>query len=160
MTSQNNAERLFLDKGIAKLQPLLTAHGFEWDSGVQAISSGGPFANGFFRKGKLEIGLVVRDKKHLGCPSYSEGYGYAGHEDLFWALGHEGEMRLVHDYVEGKPSYAQSLHYKAKDGGDPFDAFLFDLEQVILPALKASQTEFSAALARAHKKFQKSLSGK
>ena len=148
---QKNAERLFLEAGVAKLQPLLAAHGFEYESGEQSVSSGGPFATGFFRREKLEIGLVVRDRNSLGCPNYSEGHGYVGHANLFWELGRAGEMKLVPD---------DFLSYKSKDGGDSFDALLADFEEVILPALKESQAYFSSALARAHKKFQDKLRGK
>jgi hypothetical protein len=151
MRAQRNNERLFLEAGVAKLKPLFTSHGFEYSSGDQAVSSGGPFATGFFRRDKLEIGLIVRDGNRLGCPNYSEGHGYASHGDVFWALGRAGEARLVP---------ADFLFYKARDGGDSFDALQQDFEQVILPALQHSPDGFSAAIARAHRKFQNELRGK
>lgn len=151
MKSQNNIECNYLEIGVAKLRPLLVADGFKYYSGDQAASSGGSFATGFFRKGNLEIGLIVRNRKQLGCPNYSEGHGYAGHTDLFSALGRQEEQNLVAgDY----------LSYQAKDGGDPFDALFTDFEQVILPALRKSPIDFSAAISRAHKMFQNSLRGK
>ena len=141
----------FLEAGVAKLEPLLTSFGFEYGSGDGAVSSGGPFATGFFRRGKLEIGLIVRNGDQLGCPSYSEGRGYASHTDIFWALGRAGEARLI-------PS--DFLSYKASDGGDSFDALFADFEHVILPTLQESPDSFSAALARAHRKSQDELRGK
>jgi hypothetical protein len=148
MPSQEDSRR-FLEAGVAKLQPLLTSLGFESGSDG-GVSSGGPFATGYFRRGKLEIGLIVRNGDQLGCPNYSEGRGYASHTDMFWALGRAGEARLIP---------GDSLSYKASDGGDPFDALFADFEQVILPALQESPDTFSAALARAHKKFQDNLRG-
>lgn len=142
-------ERAFLDRGVRKLRALRKQHGFEYEPGE--YSTARSFATGFFRRGKLEIGLIVRSKDRLGCPNYSEGHGYAGHEDLFWALGQEGEAWLR----EG-----EFLSYHARDGGDPFRALKHDLEAVILPALEDSPKDFSKALARAHRKFQDSLSGR
>ena len=151
MTPQETRERLSLNRGIAKLQPLLAEYGFQYEPGDQAVSSGGAFATGFFRRGKLEISLIVRFGDQLGGPNYSEGAGYAGHTDMFWALGRAGEATLV-------PS--DSLSFKARDGGDAFEALLTDFETIILPALQESPNDFSAALARAHRKFQDKLRGK
>jgi hypothetical protein len=143
-------ESVFLSAGVERLRPLLEGVGFSYQPGDEAASSGGPFATGFFRRGDLEIGLIVRDRNRLGCPNYSVGHGYAGHADLLWALGRDGQGRLV----EGFTSYA------ATDGGDPFLAFEADLRDIILPALKESEVNFRRAVARAHRKFQDKLRGK
>jgi len=82
--------------------------GFRYEPGDGGNSSGGSFASAAFRRGDLEIGLIVRGQGELGCPNYSRGKGYAGHEDVFGALGHEGEERLV---LSGFISYAD------RDGG-------------------------------------------
>jgi hypothetical protein len=152
VSQSDSAERTYLAVGIEKLETLLKEYGFDYYPGDQAVSSGGRFALGFFRRGNLEIGLIVRHQNELGCPNYSEGgEGYAGHDDLFWALGKEGESMLVP---------GQDLAYVARDGGDPFDALLSDLEHVILPAIQKSDADFSRARARAHKKFQDQLRGR
>ena len=149
LSATGDIERANLKRGFERLQLLLGAHGFVYYPGDQSVSSGGPFATGHFRRGEFEIGLIVRNNDQLGCPNYSEGHGYAGHDDLFWALGRQGEAQLVP---------GEFVSYIAKDGGDSFTALEYDLKHVILPALERSPTEFSGAFARAHKKFQDSLS--
>ena len=69
--------------------------------------------------------MIVHQRNQLVCPNYSEGYGYVGHDDLFWALDREAEARLVPgDFVM----------CTSRDGGDPFDALEADLRDVVLPA--------------------------
>jgi hypothetical protein len=140
MAEYTAAERRTLDAGVEKLRPSLNARGFEYSTGDHAVSSGGPFAVGFFRRGDIEIGLIVRSKTALGCPNYSAGHGYAGHEDLISALGADGRQ----DLVSGEwPSF------QSRGGGDPFDALRHDLEHIILPAFDESEVRFRASLARA-----------
>ena len=136
--------------GLEKIRPLLGLEGFRFEPGDEAASSGGAFATCVFRRGSLQVGLIVRNGNQLGCPNYSAGHGYAGHDDVIWALGRDGKAQLV---LRGRS-------YTAADGGDPFDALATDLRDVILPALRKSEAAFSAAIARAHRKFQKSLKGR
>ncbi len=140
MTEFGKAERATLDAGVEKLRPGLSSRGFEYSMGDQAVSSGGPFAVGFFRRGMLEIGLIVRDRIALGCPNYSSGHGSAGHHHLIWALGAEGKEHLA----PGK-----WLSFEARTGGDPFEALRHDLEAIVLPALDESEAQFLASLGRA-----------
>lgn len=140
MTELGKAERTTLDAGIEILRPGLSTRGFQYSMGDQAFSSGGPFAVGFFRRGKLEIGLIVRNAIVLGCPNYSSGQGYAGHASLIWALGAEGKEQLVPD---------DWVSVKARDGGDPFEALRHDLDGIVLPALDESEAQFLASLRRA-----------
>lgn len=104
------------------------------------MSSGGSFAVGFFRRGPLEIGLIVRNRNELGCPNYFAGKGYAGHDDMIWALGADGKEQLV---------AGEWLSFQARSGGDAFDALRHDLENIILPALDDSEVQFLESLAHA-----------
>jgi len=143
--ARSTPESTNLAVGVKKLRPLFAEHGFRYAPDHHGVSHGGQFATGVFRRGRLKIELIVRNRDELGCPNYTEGQGYVGHDDVFWALGREGEAQLV---------LGGWLSFRAKDGGDPFDALLVDLERVVLPALQRSQADFSAAIARA---FRKSL---
>ena len=145
-----NAESKILRAGVAKLTPALGRSGFHVDWGDEGVSSGGSFATCFFRKGAVEIGLIVRAPGELGCPNYSIGDGYAGHGDLLWALGHAGEGKLVS---------GDFLSYHAVDGGDPFDALLHDLITFVLAAY-ASPGHLENAITRAHKKGMDALFGR
>ena len=82
----------------------------------------------------------MRHAYGLGAPNYSMGRGYAGHDDLVVALGRSGEERLV----ETRP-----FSWGARDGGDPFDALLHDLEHIVLQAVDKSESDFRVSLARA-----------
>jgi hypothetical protein len=73
----------------------------------------------------------------LGCPNYSNGSGYAGHDDIVEALGHAGQEHLVP---------GDSLAFRARDGGDAFDALQSDFERIILPAFDRSEKDFRAAV--------------
>ena len=143
-------EQQTMDAGVGKLMPLLSPYGFSHASSDTGSSSGGRFATATFTKNNLEIGLIVRFGSELGCPNYSEGNGYAGHGGLMSAVDPDAEPRLV---PNGPISYC------AVDGGDPFDALMYDLEQTILPALKRDPAGFSVSLAQAHGRFQRQLKG-
>lgn len=140
MASTGKSERQSLDVGLRDLRPMLEQRGFVYTPGAQATSSGGPFAVATFLRGSLEIGLIVRNGNELGCPNYSDGSGYVGHDDLLWALDAADTAHLVP---------GDFLAYRARDGGDPFEALRADFEQVVLPALDVSEDAFRHALGRA-----------
>lgn len=142
MSRRTRPESEFLSAGIEKLRPLLKANGFRYEPGTDGSSSGGSFATGSFRRGDLEIGLIVRNQRELGCPNYSVGDGYAGHEDLLWALGRDGGALVPSSFFT----------YAARGDGDSFDALEVDLRDVILPALRDSELEFGKAVARARER--------
>jgi hypothetical protein len=125
---------------LQPIETLLIDRGFTKPAPEAGHSSGGAFQAATFRRGALEVGLVVRNGNALGCPNYSYGAGYVGHEDVIAALGRLGEERLVP---------GQYLAYKARDGGDPFDALYFDLREIILPVLDRSEDDFRLAIDKA-----------
>ena len=141
-------EAKVLAAGVDLLRASFEARGFTYHSGTNATSSGGPFATGHFRKGSLEISLIVRNKTQLGCPNYSEGNGYAGHDDIVRTLGFAGQEALVH---------GEQLGFVSRSGGDAFEALGADLSQIVFPELDRSETSFREALARAVKLAQASL---
>lgn len=103
------------------------------------MSSGGAFATVVFRRTPLELGIIVRGVV-LGCPNYSVGSGYVGHDGLIEALGRAGDEQLI---------AGVGLSFRARDGGDPVDALCTDLKRIILPVLDASEDDFRAAIAAA-----------
>jgi len=140
MAELGSVERTVLARGIEKIRGILEARGFHYAPGDQSVSSGGSFAVGFFRRGDLEIGLIVRSGGALGCPNYSEQRDCAGHEELIQEIDPSAEAQLV---------AGEFVHFRSRVGGDAFDALRVDLETVILPALDASDAEFRQALRRA-----------
>ena len=139
------AERTFLDAGAAKLLPVLTPHGFDYVPRDSGVSSGGSFATSSFRRGALEVGLIVRNGAVLGCPNYSVGQGFGGHDDLIASLGAAGREKLISGPW---PSFV------GREGADAFEALSADLEQIILPALTRSEASFRRALAKAVQEHQ------
>ena len=140
MTATLTPERVFLDAGIAKIASRLARCQFAYVPGDTATSSGGPFASGLFRRGDIEIGLIVRNRNTFGCPNYTVGSGFAGHDAVMDALGARGRARLV---PGPWPTFV------ASDGSDVFDAFADDLEQFLFPVLTRSEEQFRAALTKA-----------
>ena len=135
-------ERVFLEAGVKRIEPLLRGYGFQYGPGDEGCSSGGSFATGTFWRGDFEIGLIVREKAKFGAPDYSfEKQGFVGHDELMRTLGRGEEARLV-------PGLRQS--FVARDGSDPFDALRWDLEQFILPVFKRSEVGFRTLLSRAN----------
>ncbi len=136
-------EHQFLEAGLANLLPLLAAHGFSRVDSAGGVSSAGPFAAVTLRRGTIELGLIVRDRVRLGCPNYSAGGGYVGHTEVLKALDPERRPALVEDAW---------FHFKATDGGDPFEALLADLSEVVLPAIANDEERFRRILADAFRR--------
>lgn len=132
-------EQAFLQVGLSKLLPLLAARGFAPDP-METGRGHMPFATVTLRRGTLEVGLIVRERHLLRCPNYSAGRGYVGHDDLLRALNPHHPAALV-------PAEAESIHYRAADGGDPFNALRADLVAVLLPALAADEARLRRILA-------------
>lgn len=128
---------------LAPVQRLLERHGFTRAS-EHGVSSGGPFSSATFRRNSVELGFIVRGAA-LGCPNYSIGHGYVGHENVLWALGRAGDKRLVR---------GAGLEYRDRLGGDAIDALCNDLEHLVLPALEASAQQFALAVERAREHLQ------
>jgi hypothetical protein len=149
MPTPTSRESAFLNAGVAKLTPLLAEHGFTYKPGDTGSASGGPFATGTFWRGNLEIGLIVRSRNKLGCPSYSEGRGYAGHDDLLKVLGVANPALIPSEFPV----------FIAANKGDPFDALAVDLQRVLL-MLRNSEIDFRSAIAAAHQMFQDKLFGR
>ena len=138
-----------MEGGIELIQELLRSYGFErYPSDDDGVSSGGRYAACESRREDLALGLIVRHEGKLGCPNYSEGNGYAGHQEVIRHLGRAGSERLV---------AGEFLSFEDRLGGDPFDALMYDLEQVLLPILQASESEFRGAIRAAHLEFMRSL---
>ncbi len=135
MTQALSREQIELQTGVDRLDRVLRPLGFEY-----GVSSGGPFAVATFRRGSLEIGVIVRNGSQLGCPNYSVGNGYAGHQDLIAELGHGSEELLIP---------GPHLSYIGKSNLDAFEALGRDLEAYVVPALVKSEHAFEDAVRRA-----------
>jgi hypothetical protein len=128
--------RAALEAGVRTVEGPLVDLGFSYEPDVAGTSSRGSFATGRFRRGNIEIGLIVR-QGHFGGPSYGVGGLFADHGELIAVLGLKGRERLI----AGKRA-----NYVARDGTDAFAALRLDLEELILPALIRSEPEFRAAV--------------
>jgi hypothetical protein len=140
MNGHSDTPSGFFERGIAGLRGRFATRGFTYLPGTHGISSGGRFTNATFRRAVLEIGLVARDGNQLGCPNYSVGNGYAGHTAVIWALGGAGTEELI---------AGPGLTFVARNGVDPFAAFVADLDTLILPAFDRSEQAFHGIVAAA-----------
>lgn len=148
---RRSPEAKALAAGVELLNPLLMKAGFTYRLGNSAASSGGPFANGYFTRDEIEIGLIVRNECRLGVPVYTRGHGYANHDRVLAALG-----------LESRSSLTQPDHFTfdARDGGDPFRALHDDFRDLIIPVLERSAADFDKAVDHAVREFQNQLRGK
>ena len=137
-----------LEAGIDLMKENLSSAGFSIELGDVGNSSGGPFASACFRRGDLEIRVIVRGGSRMGLPNYSVGKGYAGHTDLVRRLGKGGTEQLI------SASFQECV---GRQGQEPFQAFKEDIDRIILPALRRSEERFFAALLEAYEDFQSSL---
>jgi hypothetical protein len=111
-----------LNEAVARLNPLLQPLGFNYV--VEASGEGHmPFASGFFIGSTVKIGLVFRKHGTLGCVIYENEHSSMSHDDLMRYLGVRDRQRLMY-----KDS---SMASKDRRGGDPVDALLHDLEELV-----------------------------
>ena len=144
--------RAVLDDIAARLGSLLEPLGFAFAPGDQAVSSGGPFATGFFSRAPFHIELIVRDDR-LGLPNYrwDPAEWTAGHFDLVHALGRDAETHLLWE-----PSGYQVV---GSNGEAAVDGLIADLAGIILPVLQADPDALRVAITTAHARFQRRLGG-
>lgn len=113
---------------LARLDPILGQHGFQFHPEYNAVSSGGPFSNGFYGRPPIRIGLIVRGDE-LGCPNYDYEKYKSGHSELIQQLGRAEDARLRFDDDLAKWKLV------TVDGRDILDALVADLENIILPTI-------------------------
>lgn len=113
-------------------RPVLLKNGFTYIPGQSSSSSGGAFANGFFKSDKIEIGLIVRGN-NLGAVNYSVEKGNISHDDMFIITNKEEEKRLWYDEDQNKSYTLENESLQ--------EAFLLDIEKVILPYLNTKTKE-------------------
>ena len=133
-----------LAKLVETLDPILSPHGFVFEADQSGYSSGGGFANGFYRRPRDEIGLIFRGSK-LGCPNYASDQKNAGHDELMEALGRGDDCALSFD------DNVDVWRLFAKRGHNIVDAFVWDLTHIILPCLENTPDRFRGAVLRAHR---------
>jgi hypothetical protein len=110
-----------LNQAADRLKPLLQPLGFNY---LADASGEGhmPFASGFFAGTVVKIGLVFRKRGTLGCVIYENDHSSMSHDDLLRFLGVQDRQRLVYN--------DSSMASQARDGGDPIDALMHDLEEL------------------------------
>jgi hypothetical protein len=141
-----------LEDIAARVGSLLEPLGFTFGHGDRAVSSGGPFATGFFSRAPFHIELIVRDDR-LGLPNYrwDPAEWTAGHFDLVHALGRDEDTHLL-----WQPSGYQVI---GRDGEAAADALIADLAAIILPVLQTNPDALREAITTAHAAFQRRLGG-
>ncbi len=123
-----------LDRFISLVRPELEKLGFVYKDGVDASSSRGSFANGFFVSPKYKIGIIF-SKDRLGSINYDIGYTNIGHHSIFTGLGLHQKNRLKYN-GDIFAMYSYTL-----DGSPLHEAFLEDFKEVIFPYFQSSPIE-------------------
>ena len=111
-----------LAAAVARLNPVLRPLGFSFvagDSGEGHMD----FASGFFVGSAVKIGLVFRKRATFGCVIYENENSNMSHSDLMRYLGAQARQRLVYS--------DSSMTSTATGGGDPIDALVSDISEVV-----------------------------
>src|SRR4051812_42179494 len=111
---------------VARLGAVLAQHGFVYQSGTKGISSGGSYANGFYCRRPIKIGLIVRSGG-IGMPSYEFGEYGCAHDELIAKLGRQSESTVRFD--------PNRMSLETTDAGDLTDALVRDIEGIVLPTI-------------------------
>jgi hypothetical protein len=127
-----------LMKGTRKLDPVLNPLGFVFKISENGVSSAGAFAAGFYENGDKKIGLIFRSFAGLGSVNY---------ECRRWNIDHDSLMRYLGKQDVSKLKYkTNTFKSYSKDGGDVFDAFVYDIQQFGGEFLTSSDDQFENAL--------------
>ena len=121
-----------LDSLIEYLKPFLISRGFKYEPGQQGYSSGGQFANAFFRNEKIKIGLIFRQNE-FGSVNYETDATNISHDMLLRALNKESKKNLFYDNDRFK-SYTlndEELH----------TAILMDWQEVVIPYIESTSIQ-------------------
>jgi F0F1-type ATP synthase assembly protein I len=123
-----------------KLNPILNGLGYVFEHSADGISSGGPFAAGFYANQEKKIGLIYRASAGLGSVNYEYGNGEIGtsHGDLMRYLGKKDVSKLSYDA-------SKFLSY-SKDGGSVVDALLYDIQNFSKDLLISTDEQFAKTM--------------
>jgi hypothetical protein len=126
MSTANRNPIQVLEDGRKILDPVLVAHGFEFQEGPQGSSSGGEFACGEYIRGDRRLEIHFRFE--LGLVTY-----------------HIGSSKLLHtDYMRALLAKAGGSRYPGFSD-DPLDAFrdlAYDVEHFCSDFLSGDGAEF------------------
>jgi hypothetical protein len=125
------------------LNPVLNPLGYSFESDGYAVTSGGPFASGFFVNGEKKIGLIYRSFSGLGSVNYECRQSAVSHSDLMRYLGKEEESKLKYD--------SKKFSSYARDDGDVLGALMHDIQSFEIEMLTGSSEQFYRALHKINK---------
>jgi hypothetical protein len=124
-----------LQEGCHILEPLLRAHGFQFEEGRSGASAGGHFASGAYVRANRRLELHFRHS--LGLVRYRVGDRTLDHETYMWVkLGKKGGNRY--------PGFSD----------DPLDAFrhlCHDLDSYAVEFLSGEDEAFERVVAEAER---------
>jgi hypothetical protein len=145
-----NVSKTKLLEVAEKLKSILEPLGYSFDLEYNAAASAGPFANGFFKRDGLQIGIIWREVYGLGGIVYENEKFSVDHEDIMKRFKHSKQQKFIFDKKKWK-AYS-------RDGGDVIDAVIFDMKLLIDDLLAADKTTINQALKDAYKIRQKFFS--
>jgi hypothetical protein len=127
------------------LKPTVEPYSFTFSVDENALSSGGPFANGFFNGKYFRIGIIYRKLGGSGSVIYENEMGNASHDQIMSVLGHGNAFHFRFN------SDLKVWSVYAVDGGDPLDALVYDWIHFAPPLYIANKTEADSIMALAIK---------
>ena len=124
--------------GVEKVGPILNPIGFMFEISGVGVSSGGPFASGFYSKGEKGIGLIYRSGPGLGAVIYE--YDQLGilHTDLMKHLGKSDVSMLKYS--------ARKFASFSREKENVFEALAYDIQNFALEFLNSNDAEFKSII--------------
>ena len=135
------AEQTELERIAKRLAPTLEPVGFAFRHDKRGVSSGGPFASGYYVRGPLSLGLIVR--RRLGMVTYEANERSIGHDDLMIVLGHENDSEFMFSQT--------AMEAVGRSGQDPVSALLHDLDRYVRPLLEADDSVLIGLIDAGHR---------
>ena len=130
--------------GTKKLDPVLNPIGFFFELEYVDQTHTGSYANGYYRKDGMSIGLIYRQGAGLGHVIYANEHKNISHNEFMARIGNLEQSKL--DYQ------ANCSRSFGKDGSDPFDALAYDIENFALNILSGKKSGFDKVLKAKTKK--------
>ncbi len=117
-----------------ELEPVFSKLGYHFSFADTGVSSGGPFANGFFYGPACRIGLIWRSGSGLGGVSYEADDVVCGHDELLTELGVAQAAWFRFDQERWAP--------KPKKGHTLTEALTHDIEAFLAELLSKNKSAF------------------
>lgn len=128
-----------------ELEPVFSKLGYSFSFDDTGVSSGGPYATGFFYGSACRVGLIWRSGSGLGGVNYEVGKISCGHDELLVELGVAQASWFKFN--------EKQMAVKPKKGHTPTEALAHDIQVFLADSLRMKQEEFLPLVQKARERW-------